>query len=151
MEASNEPTSEKSRLTKPLRVRVSAGTYTRLVQLAGVERRVSGVVRDAIRLYLDNQEDIRASRAHFTRSFRRRLDQVDGEHHLIRWYLTVLIVLTGQLGAAILNQLQIHKDSSATRVSGPGLVSNAIAVIERGGGEDVQQRLLRAVEDRIES
>jgi predicted DNA-binding protein len=130
---------------RSLRLRVTNGMYTRLVQLAGNERHVSAIVREAIRLYLDDQEDVRASRAHFTRSFRARLDHVDEAHVLLGWYLTVLLILVGQIGAAILNKLHGYDADDPARVSGPALVGNAIAVIERGGGSEVQRQIMQVV------
>ncbi len=129
---------------KSLRLRVTNGMYVRLVQLAGGERQVSALVREAIRLYLDDQEDVRASRAHFTRSFRARLDQVDATHALLRAYLTLLVVLVGQVGAAILNRLHGYNPSDPARISGPALVANALTVVERGGGQEVERQLERA-------
>ena len=138
---------------KSLRLRVTNGMYARLVQLAGGERQVSALVREAIRLYLDDQEDVRASRAHFTRSFRARLDQVDATHVLLRAYLTLLVVLVGQVGAAILNRLRqsgsagLHGSDAAdpAGISGPALVASALTVLERGGGQEVERQLARAV------
>jgi predicted DNA-binding protein len=54
----------------------------------------SEVVREAVRYYLDSQEDLAGSRKHFTRSFQRRMDVVDYELELI---ILLLAFLTGTI------------------------------------------------------
>ncbi len=48
------------------------------------------VIREAIRLYLDNQEDIIGSRKHFQKSLQERLDKLDSA---LAFHLNVLIYL----------------------------------------------------------
>ena len=48
------------------------------------------VIRDAIRCYLDEQEDLVGSRKHFQRSFRDRIDQLE---EAVNFQLNVLIYL----------------------------------------------------------
>lgn len=52
------------------------------------------IIREAIRLYLDNQEDIIGSRKHFQKSLQDRLDRLEST---FAFHLNVLIYLVGAL------------------------------------------------------
>ena len=70
--------------------------HARLQQLCDRQpRRVSeaALIRQAIREYLDRQEDIRGSRAHFRKTFRERTDALEAALTL---RLDVLLALTAQ-------------------------------------------------------
>ncbi len=54
----------------------------------------SDVIREAVRLYLDNQEDIIGSRKHFQKSLQDRLDKLEGA---ISFHLNILIYLLAAL------------------------------------------------------
>ena len=53
------------------------------------------VIREAVRLYLDNQEDIIGSRKHFQKSLQERLDKLEAA---LAFHLNVLIYLLAALG-----------------------------------------------------
>jgi Arc/MetJ-type ribon-helix-helix transcriptional regulator len=52
------------------------------------------VIREAVRLYLDNQEDIIGSRKHFQKSLQERLDKLEAA---LAFHLNVLIYLLATL------------------------------------------------------
>lgn len=52
------------------------------------------IIREAIRLYLDNQEDIIGSRKHFQKSLQERLDRLES---VFAFHLNVLIYLLAAL------------------------------------------------------
>lgn len=52
------------------------------------------IIREAIRLYLDNQEDIIGSRKHFQKSLQERLDKLEAS---LAFHLNVLIYLLATL------------------------------------------------------
>jgi len=54
----------------------------------------SDLIREAIRLYLDNQEDIIGSRKHFQKSLQDRLDRLESA---LAFHLNVLIYLLAAL------------------------------------------------------
>jgi predicted DNA-binding protein len=54
----------------------------------------SDLIREAIRLYLDNQEDIIGSRKHFQKSLQDRLDKLESA---LAFHLNVLIYLLAAL------------------------------------------------------
>jgi hypothetical protein len=65
----------------------------RLQQLASKHPRTikeADLIREAIRLYLDEQQDIIGSRRHFQKSLQQRLDQLE---NLLTFHLNVLIFL----------------------------------------------------------
>jgi Arc/MetJ-type ribon-helix-helix transcriptional regulator len=69
----------------------------RLAQLVSKQPRdvtEADLIREAIRLYLDNQEDIIGSRRHFQRSLQERLDRLEGA---LAFQLNVLIYLLAAL------------------------------------------------------
>jgi predicted DNA-binding protein len=66
---------------------------TRLKQIASAQPRnitEADLIREAIRRYLDEQEDLTGSRKHFQRSFRERIDQLEVA---VTFQLNVLIYL----------------------------------------------------------
>jgi len=79
-----------------LSVNITRQMYDRLAQIASTrDEAISEVAREAFRLYLDQQEDLIASRKHFTRSFQRRLDHTD-------WQLSVLLQLVSFLTSQVM-------------------------------------------------
>jgi len=65
----------------------------RLSQIASTKPRnitEAGLIRKAIRRYLDEQEDLTGSRKHFQRSFRERIDRLE---EAVTFQLNVLIYL----------------------------------------------------------
>ncbi len=52
------------------------------------------IIREAVRLYLDNQEDIIGSRKHFQKSLQERLEKLEGA---LSFHLNVLIYLLAAL------------------------------------------------------
>lgn len=71
------------------------------------------VIREAVRLYLDNQEDIIGSRKHFQKSLQERLDKLEAG---LAFHLNVLIYLLAAL------EPESHK-----------LVTDAIIAAKRDG------------------
>jgi predicted DNA-binding protein len=65
----------------------------RLQQIASTKPRnvtEADLIREAIRRYLDEQEDLTGSRRHFQRAFRQRIDQLE---EAVAFQLNVLIYL----------------------------------------------------------
>jgi predicted DNA-binding protein len=71
----------KSQYTNRLTVHITGGMENRLEQIANQrDEPKAEVVRAALRAYLDEQEDLIASRKHFTKMFQRRVDYQDWLH-----------------------------------------------------------------------
>ena len=65
----------------------------RLTQIASTKPRnitEADLIREAIRRFLDEQEDLTGSRKHFQRSFRQRIDQLE---EAVSFQLNVLVYL----------------------------------------------------------
>src|SRR5574341_698877 len=72
-------------------VGVTAQMNARLDTLADIRNQPkSELAREAIRFWLDNQEDARMSRAFFTKSFQRRIDHLDFQLEIIIHMLVLL-------------------------------------------------------------
>ncbi|MDX1990986.1 MAG: hypothetical protein SF029_01270 [bacterium] len=90
--------------------------HERLVLLLSQRERSTteaDLIREAVRRYLDEQEQIASSRRHFTRTFQERLDQLEAA---LTFHLNVLLFL-------------LTADDSATRQ----LVEQAIIAARRDG------------------
>ncbi len=75
--------------------------HARLCQLADRQPRpvsAAALIRRAIREYLDRQEDITGSRAHFRKTFRERVDTLEAA---LTWRLDVLLALLAHGLAAL--------------------------------------------------
>jgi Arc/MetJ-type ribon-helix-helix transcriptional regulator len=86
-----------------LNVYVSAEMQRKLEQLRdqrGPQTTVPDVVREAIRLYIDNEEEIIGSRRHFQRSLREHLDSAKTE---LFWTDLVMLAFVWQLLHPVLN------------------------------------------------
>ncbi|MCQ3931366.1 MAG: hypothetical protein DPW16_12990 [Chloroflexi bacterium] len=79
-----------------LNIQVTHAMHERLAQLATI-RGVSKaeLTREALRVFMDQQEDLVGSRKFFAKSFQRRLDHVD-------WQFSVLFRLVSNLMAVVL-------------------------------------------------
>lgn len=68
----------KSQFTNRLTVHITGAMDVRLEQIASQrDEPKAEVVREALRLYLDEQEDLIGSRKHFTKMFQRRVDYLE--------------------------------------------------------------------------
>lgn len=97
------PTSYDHRLS----VNITRQMYDRLNQIASTrDEAISEIAREAFRVFLDEQEDLIASRKHFTKSFQRRLDHTD-------WQLSVQLQMLSYLTAlfmTMVNQEDIRSE-----------------------------------------
>lgn len=85
------------------------------------------LIREAIRRYLDEQEDLIGSRKHFQRSFRQRIDQLE---NTVTFQLTVLIFLLA------VDETLLREAIIAAREQGETLLAQMKAVREFKGGND---------------
>lgn len=84
------------------------------------------LIRDAVRLYLDNQEDIIGSRKHFQKSLQERLDQLEA---VLVFHLNILIYLLAALEPDTSHKL-IADAIIASRRDGDALLEQIKAVRE---------------------
>lgn len=101
--------------------------HSRLEQLVSKQGRdttESDLIREAIRLYLDEQQDIIGSRRHFARSFQDRIDRLE---YTLEFHLNVLLLLL----ANALPQMLPHFTKERTTTS--QLLQQAIIAARRDG------------------
>lgn len=85
------------------------------------------LIREAIRRYLDEQEDLTGSRKHFQRSFRERIDQLEAT---MTFQLNVLIYLLA------LDEQTLRDAIIAAKQDGETLLAQMKAVRELKGSDD---------------
>lgn len=88
---SNKPVRRSITMTQEMRDRLAL-----LVSKQPRDTTEADLIREAIRLYLDNQEDIIGSRKHFQKSLQERLDRLESA---LAFHLNVLIYLLAALDA----------------------------------------------------
>lgn len=89
-----------------LSVNITRPMYDRLAQVARArDEAISEIARQAFRAFLDDQEDLIASRKHFTRSFQRRLDHTD-------WQLSIVLRMLGHLSSVVMTMVLKEKFES---------------------------------------
>ncbi len=96
----------------------------RLNQIASTKPRnvtEADLIREAIRRYLDEQEDLTGSRRHFQRSFRDRIDQLEAT---VTFQLNVLICLLAA------DETHLREAIIAARQDGKTLLAQMAAVRE---------------------
>lgn len=91
----------------------------------------SDLIREAIRLYLDNQEDIIGSRKHFQKSLQNRLDRLES---VLAFHLNVLIYLLAALEPEDSPE-RIAEAIISARRDGETLLAQIHAVREMKGGK----------------
>jgi hypothetical protein len=80
-------------------VNIARQMYDRLNQVASTrDEAIAEIARGAFRAFLDDQEDLIASRKHFTKSFQRRLDHTD-------WQLSVQLQMLSHLTALFMTMI----------------------------------------------
>ena len=89
------------------------------------------IIREAIRLYLDNQEDIIGSRKHFQKSLQDRLDRLESA---LAFHLNVLIYLLAALEPEVSPE-RIADAIIAARRDGETLLAQMQAVREMKAGK----------------
>lgn len=102
----------------------------RLKQIARAKPRnitEADLIREAIRRYLDEQEDLTGSRKHFQRSFRERIDQLEAA---VTFQLNVLVYLLA------LDEQTLRDAIIAAKQDGETLLAQMKAVRELKGTGD---------------
>ena len=63
--------------------------HTRLTRLADDRNMpIAELAREALREYLDQQEDVQGSRKHFTKGFQRRIDFIEWQLFVLLWLVS---------------------------------------------------------------
>lgn len=89
-------------------IRVTTPMWNHLRTLAGSEREIPSVVREATRDYLDQQADLAGSK-------RWQGEKLQEEVDRLGWYLTFIVILIAQIGSLILTRLADGEDQQQFR------------------------------------
>jgi hypothetical protein len=93
-------------------VRMTGPMYANLRRLAGTERRIGEEIRNAVRLYLDDQGELTGSRRYFTGRFR---DEVHALRRELGWHLTLITILLAEmLSILIRNTIETDEETAKT-------------------------------------
>ncbi len=79
------------------------------------------LIREAVREYLDRQEDVTGSRAHFRKTFQTRIDTLDDD---LRFRLDVLLELVAH-GLAVMLPLFVKRSITAGELTQAAIVAAA--------------------------
>lgn len=91
-------------------IHVTGAMHTCLTRLADDRNLpIAELARDALREYLDQQEDVQGSRKHFTKGFQRRID-------FLEWQLFVLLWLVARSFAYLISNASGKKLAPETLV-----------------------------------
>ncbi len=112
-----------------------------LVSKHGREFTESDLIREAIRRYLDDQEDIIGSRRHFQKSFQDRTDHLEST---LTFHLNVLLYLTAGGFSLVLQAITKQK------VPVQQLIQNAIIAARRDSALTAQIAAVRDMPDQQE-
>ncbi len=86
--------------------------YANLQRLAGTKPRIADLIRDAIRLYLDDQGELTGSRRYFTGRFR---DEVHALRRELGWHLTLITILLAEmLSVLIRGSVEMNEETAKT-------------------------------------
>lgn len=110
-----------------------------LVNKHGRDYTESDLIREALRLYLDEQEDIIGSRRHFQKSFQDRLDRLE---HAQSFHLNVALHVLAAGLAVILTALTKDK------VTASQLIRNGIIAARRDNALTAQIAAVRDMPDQ---
>ncbi len=110
-----------------------------LVSKHGREFNESDLIREAIRRYLDDQEDISSSRRHFTKTFQDRLERLE---LALTFHLNVLLYLEA-VGLSLVLQAVTKQKLPAQQ-----LIQNAIIAARRDTALSAQIEAVRDMPDQ---
>jgi hypothetical protein len=124
-------------------VRMTGPMYANLRRLAGTERRIGEEIRNAVRLYLDDQGELTGSRRYFTGRFR---DEVHALRRELGWHLTLITILLAEmLSILIRNSVEMNEETAKTFTP-----SNILKIAEERlveSGWKVRMRIETATDD----
>ena len=128
---------DRKRFTKRINVYVTVEMQSKLEQISdqrGAQMTVPDVVREAVRLYLDDQEQVIGSRRHFQKTLR---DEMEAAQRIIIWNQIVLLVTLchwlNPVVTAVTKQNQSDDDLFTTALSQAAKHRNAyVAALDFG-------------------
>jgi len=128
---------------KHVTVRMTNPMYANLMRLAGNDRQVGEVIREAIRQYLDNQGEITGSRRYFTGRFR---DEVHALRRELAWHQTLnTLIMVEMFSLLVVHLLDLEPDT-AKKFSASAILKIAEERLVESGWK-VRDRIEQATDD----
>jgi hypothetical protein len=95
---------------KVVTVRMTHALYANLKRLAGNDRYVGDLIREAIRQYIDSRGEITGSRRYFTGRFR---DEVRTLRRELSWHLSLITIMLAEMfSVLIVNTLELDEQTA---------------------------------------
>jgi|GEM_PF-4362297 len=135
--------SESAKKKKIVTVRMTHALYANLQRLAGNDRYVGDVIREAIRQYVDDRGEITGSRRYFTGRFR---DEVQALRRELGWHLSLLTIMQAEMFSLLIVNLLDLDTETAKKFSSSAILKVAEERLVESGWK-VRMRVNNAIDD----
>ena len=134
---------ESAKKKKIVTVRMTHALYANLKRLAGNERYVGDIIREAIRQYVDDRGEITGSRRYFTGRFR---DEVRLLRRELNWHLSLITILLVEMFSLLIVNLLDLDEEMAKKFSASAILKIAEERLVESGWK-VKMRVSNAIDD----
>jgi len=129
--------------SKTVTIRMTGALYANLKRIAGSDRNVAEIIREAVHQYIDDRGEVTGSRRYFTGRFR---EEVHGLHRDVVWLLILNTIMLAEIGSIlILNLVDMDEETAKTFTPGNLLKIAEERLVESGWR--VQRRVEVAVDE----
>ncbi|MBN1122207.1 MAG: hypothetical protein JXJ17_14110 [Anaerolineae bacterium] len=135
--------SESSLKKKVVTVRMTHALYANVKRLAGDQRYIGDVIREAIRQYIDDRGEITGSRRYFTGRFR---DEVRMLRRDLSWHLSLITIMLAEMFSVIIFHSLDLDEATAKTFSASNILKIAEERLVESGWR-VQTRVNAAIDD----
>jgi len=129
--------------SKTVTIRMTGALYANLKRIAGPDKKVAEIIREAVRQYIDDRGEVTGSRRHFTGRFR---EEVRGLRRDVVWLLILNTIMLAEIGSILILTL-VDMDEETAKTFMPG---NLLRIAEERlveSGWRVQRRVEVAVDE----
>jgi hypothetical protein len=126
-------------------IRMTGPMYANLQRVAGTKPRMANIIREAIRLYLDDQGELTGSRRYFTGRFR---DEVRILRDELSWQLTLIIILLVELLSFLIRH-SVSMDEESAKSFTPTEILKFAEERTTESGWKVRMRVSAAIDEAM--
>jgi hypothetical protein len=137
------PKSESALKKKVVTVRMTHALYANLKRLAGNDRCVGDVIREAIRQYVDDRGEITGSRRYFTGRFR---EEVRALRRELSWHLALITIMLAEMFSVLIVTSLDLDEQRASQFSASSILKIAEERLVESGWK-VKMRVSAAIDD----
>jgi hypothetical protein len=137
------PKSESALKKKVVTVRMTYALYANLKRLAGNDRYVGDVIREAIRQYVDDRGEITGSRRYFTGRFR---EEVRALRRELSWHLSLITIMLAEMFSVLIVTSLDLDEQRASQFSASSILKIAEERLVESGWK-VKMRVSAAIDD----